>query len=67
MAGSATWRRLPAIVDARRIVRRPITSVGADRSPLTALRHSGFLLSQVDQPRRTRDEMLVRLLEPGSA
>ena len=30
-----------------------------------ALRHAGFLLSQVDQLSRTRDEMLVRLPELG--
>ena len=56
----------PAIVDACRIVRLPYhlsaqTQIVAE----TALRHSAFLLSQVDQLRRTRDEMLVRLPELG--
>ncbi|MFT4294862.1 MAG: histidinol-phosphate transaminase [Micropruina sp.] len=56
----------PAIVDACRIVRLPYhlsaqTQIVAE----TALRHADFLLGQVDQLRRTRDEMLVRLPELG--
>ena len=56
----------PAIVDACRIVRLPYhlssqTQIVAE----VALRHSAFLLSQVDQLRRTRDEMLVRLPQLG--
>jgi histidinol-phosphate aminotransferase len=56
----------PAIVDACRIVRLPYhlsaqTQIVAE----TALKHADFLLGQVDQLRRTRDEMLVRLPEIG--
>ena len=56
----------PAIVDACRIVRLPYhlssqTQIVAE----VALRHAGYLLSQVDQLRRTRDEMLVRLPQLG--
>lgn len=56
----------PAIVDACRIVRLPYhlssqTQIIAE----VALRHSAFLLSQVDQLRRTRDELLLRLPQLG--
>ena len=54
----------PAIVDACRIVRLPYhLSSQTQLVAETALRHSAFLLGQVDQLRTTRDEMLVRL--PG--
>lgn len=56
----------PAIVDACRIVRLPYhLSAQTQLVAGVALRHAGFLLSQVDQLRRTRDEMLVRLPELG--
>ncbi len=56
----------PAIVDACRIVRLPYhLSAQTQIIAETALQHADFLLSQVDQLRRTRDEMLVRLPELG--
>jgi len=55
-----------AVVDACRIVRLPYhLSSQTQLVAETALRHSAFLLSQVDQLRRTRDEMLVRLPQLG--
>ncbi|MFT3862167.1 histidinol-phosphate transaminase [Micropruina sp.] len=56
----------PAIVDACRIVRLPYhlsaqTQIVAE----VALSHAEFLLGQVDQLRRTRDKMLLRLPQLG--
>ena len=56
----------PAIVDACRIVRLPYhLSAQTQLVAEVALRHADFLLGQVDQLRRTRDEMLVRLPQLG--
>ncbi len=56
----------PAIVDACRIVRLPYhLSSQTQLVAETALRHADHLLGQVDQLRRTRDELLVRLPELG--
>ena len=56
----------PAIVDACRIVRLPYhLSAQTQTVAEIALKHAGFLLGQVDQLRRTRDEMLVRLPQLG--
>ena len=56
----------PAIVDACRIVRLPYhLSAQTQIIAETALKHADFLLSQVDQLRRTRDEMLLRLPQLG--
>ncbi|HOQ53236.1 MAG TPA: histidinol-phosphate transaminase [Micropruina sp.] len=56
----------PAIVNACRIVRLPYhLSSQTQLVAETALKHAGFLLGQVDQLRRTRDEMLVRLPRLG--
>ncbi len=56
----------PAIVDACRIVRLPYhLSSQSQIVAEVALRHAGFLLGQVDQLRRTRDEMLIRLPQLG--
>ncbi|MFZ0529885.1 MAG: histidinol-phosphate transaminase [Propionicimonas sp.] len=56
----------PAIVDACRIVRLPYHLSGQTQAVArVALAHAGELLSQVDELRATRDEMLVRLPQLG--
>ncbi len=56
----------PAIVDACRIVRLPYhLSAQTQAVAEVALRHAGELLAQVDELRRTRDGMLVRLPQLG--
>lgn len=56
----------PAIVDACRIVRLPYhLSAQTQAVACVALAHAGELLSQVDELRATRDQMLARLPQLG--
>jgi histidinol-phosphate aminotransferase len=56
----------PAIVDACRIVRLPYhLSAQTQAIARVALAHAGEMLAKVDELRRTRDEMLVRLPQLG--
>jgi histidinol-phosphate aminotransferase len=56
----------PAIVDACRIIRLPYhLSAQTQAIARVALAHAGEMLARVDELRRTRDEMLVRLPQLG--